>query len=384
MIAPRMARIDDRNNAMIARFALLLCYLSWSVDVTFAEELQHQLLFDSGRDGYGRYRIPSLIVTPARTVLSICEGRKDGGGLTGNIDIVLRRSRDSGKTWSPLEVVADDGDNTLGNPCVVVDPSTKTIWLALTRSLGTDTEEQIVAGTSRERTQMLMTKSVNDGEDWSEPIDISATARQPTWTWYGTGPGVGVQLKSGRLVIPAYHADEKSGVYRSHMVYSDDHGQTWKHGGAVGEQCGECHVIERQNGALVLNARTNQGRERRTTAVSQDGGASWSKAAFDEALYDSHCQACIIRLPAAGEQSPQWLFSHPAGPGRRDLTVRLSRDEGRTWPVAKRLREGDSQYSCLAKLPDGSIGCLYDCWVDGNYRLFFVRFSESWLRAGEE
>ena len=364
---------------MIVRFVLLLALLHLSTEPAIAKELQHQLLFDSGRDGYGRYRIPSLVLTPSGTLLAICEGRKDGGGLTGNIDIVMRRSQDDGKSWSPLEVVADDGENTLGNPCTLVDQSTNTVWLAFTRSLGKDTETQIVAGTSYERTQVLITKTQNDGKDWAAPVNISATARQPTWTWYGTGPGVGVQLKNGRLVIPAYHAEEKTGIYRSHMIYSDDHGRTWKHGDSVGEQCGECHVIERENGDLVLNARTNQGRERRTTAVSKDGGISWSKAMVDEALYDPHCQACVIRLPSVANQSPRWLFSHPAGPGRRDLTVRLSLDEGRSWPFAKRLRTGDSQYSCLAKLPSGSIGCLYDCWVDGNYRLFFVRFNESWM-----
>ena len=368
---------------MIVKYVLLFALLHLPMKPAIAAELQHQLLFDSGRDGYGRYRIPSLIVTPSGSLLAICEGRMDGGGLTGDIDIVLRRSRDGGKSWSPLEVVADDGGNTLGNPCAVVDRSTKTVWLAFTRSLGKDTEQQIVAGTSRERTQVWITKTQNDGKEWAKPVNISSNARHPTWTWYGTGPGVGVQLKNGRLVIPSYHAEEKTGTYRSHMVYSDDHGKTWKHGAAVGEQCGECHVIERQNGDLVLNARTNRGQERRTTAVSRDGGLSWSKATFVEALYDPHCQACVIRLPGAANETPRWLFAHPAGPGRRDLTVRVSLDEGRSWTHSKRLRKGDSQYSCLAKLPSGSIGCLYDCWVNGNYRLFFVRFSESWLSQKE-
>lgn len=369
---------------VIVRPALMLALLQLSTSLAGGEELQHQLLFDSGRDGYPRYRIPSLVVAPAGTVLAICEGRKDGRGLTGNIDLVLRRSTDSGRTWSPLQLVADDDDNTLGNPCAVVDHSTKTVWLAFTRSLGKDLEEEIVAGTSRERTRVLITKSVDDGATWTTPIDISATARLPTWTWYGTGPGVGIQLKTGRLVIPSYHADEQTGIYRSHMVYSDDHGETWKHGAAVGEKCGECHVVEKQNGDVVLNSRTNEGRELRTTALSHDGGVSWSSATFDAALFDPHCQACLFRLPSSANPGPQWLFTHPAGPGRRDLTVRLSRDEGGTWPVAKLLRKGDSQYSCLAQLPDGTVGCHYDCWVDGNYRLFFIRFDESWLTAAKD
>lgn len=351
--------------------------------VAYAGELEHLRLFDSGRDGYGRYRIPSLIVAPDGTVLAICEGRKNGGGLTGDIDIVARKSRDGGKTWSPLEVVADDGANTLGNPCALVDRSTKTLWLAFTRSLGSDTEEAIVAGTSRETTRVLVTRSDDNGRTWSKPADITATAKRPDWTWYGAGPGVGIQLKSGRLVIPAYHAERESGIYRSHMVFSDDHGQTWKHGAGVGERCGECQVVERRDGGLYLNSRTNEGRERRTVARSEDGGQTWSPAAFDDTLYDPHCQACVIALPAAKDNTPRWLFTHPAGPGRRNLTARLSSDEGHTWPVSRRLREGDSQYTCLAVLPDGAIGCLYDCWVDGNYRVFFVRFDADLLSASE-
>jgi sialidase-1 len=99
-------------------------------------------------------------------------------------------------------------------------------------------------------------------------------------------------------------------------------------------------------------------------------------------LYDSYCQAALFAVPDAAKDKPQWLFCHPAGPnGRRNLTVRLSADEGRTWPNSLQLRAGDSQYSCLAQLPDGNIGCLYESWTDGNYRLYFTKFDVSRLNA---
>jgi len=343
------------------------------------------LLFDSGKEGYKRYRIPALLTTPGGTVLAFCEGRKGGGGLTGDIDIVVKRSEDSGKTWSPLQVVADDGPHTLGNPCPVVDQKAGTIWLALTRSHGGDTEEQITAGTSRETTRVWITFSKDDGKTWAPPRDISTSARKSTWTWYGTGPGVGIQLKSGRLVIPSYHAEAGTRTYRSHMIYSDDHGKTWKLGADVGEMVSECQVAERSDGSLVLSTRTMKGKERRTIALSKDGGQTWSATSQDDSLYDPACQAMLFRLTEAGpKRTSRWLYSHPAGPKRRDLTVRLSYDEGRTWPIAKLLRAADSQYSCLALLPDQCIGCLYDCWVDGNYRLFFTRFSLDWLSDGKD
>lgn len=340
-------------------------------------------LFDSGTDGYPRYRIPALLTTQRGTVLAFCEGRKDGRGLTGNIDIVLKRSTDSGQTWGKLELVADEGDHTLGNPCPVVDESDGTIWLALTRSHGQDTEADIVAGKSRETTRVLLTFSKDDGKTWAPLRDLSATCRKPHFTWYGTGPGIGVQLKSGRLVIPCYHAEAKTGIYRSHMIYSDDHGQTWQLGAVVGTMCSECQVAERTEGTLVLSARTIKGAMQRTTALSKDGGQTWSAPEFDAALYDPSCQASLVRLPAEKGKS-RWLYCHPAGPmGRRNLTVRLSRDEGRTWPIEKLLRAGDSQYSCLALMPDGTVGCLYESWVDGNYRVFFTRFTLGWLLGGK-
>ncbi len=351
----------------VAALSLLLVFAI--VERAAAQEPPSLLLFDSGKEGYKRYRIPALITTAKGTALAFCEGRKAGGGLTGDIDIVVKRSSDSGKTWSALQVVMAGGGHTLGNPCPVVDRD-GTIWLALTRSHGQDIETDIVAGKSREVTKVFMTFSKDDGKTWAALRDISPTARKANWTWYGTGPGVGVQLKSGRIVVPSYHAEANTKNYRSHMIYSDDAGKTWQLGDSVGEHCTECHVAERIDGSLVLSARTIKGKQERTTALSKDGGKTWSAVGYDAALYDPSCQACLFRMTDA-----KWLYTHPAGPGRRDLTIRISNDEGKTWPASKLLRKGDSQYSCLARLPDGTIGCLYDCWVDGNYRLFFTRFN---------
>lgn len=342
-------------------------------------------LFASGQDGYRRYRIPALVTTAQGTLLAFCEGRKGGGGLTGDIDIVLKRSADGGKTWSALQVVSEGGGHTLGNPCPVVDRRDGAIWLALTRSHGQDTEDAIVAGKSREPTRVFVTVSKDDGKTWAPLREISATARKANWTWYGTGPGIGVQLQGGRLVIPCYHAEAETKIYRSHMIYSDDQGKTWQLGAAVGEHCTESQVAERADGILVLSARTIKGKEERTTALSKDGGKSWSPTAREPALYDPSCQASLLRLTdAEGKGKPRWLYTHPAGPSRQDLTIRVSNDEGRTWPIRKLLRKGNSQYSCLAPLPDRNVGCLYDCWVDGNYQVYFTRFALDWVTGERE
>ena len=328
-------------------------------------------LFVSGENGYGRYRIPALLTTPRQTVLAFCEGRVKASGLTGDIDLVVRRSSDGGRTWSPLAVVADDGPNTLGNPCPVVDRTTGVIWLPFTRSLGSDTEKAIVDGTSRERTQVWLTHSDDDGVTWAEPTNISALATRDDWTWYGTGPGFGLQLPSGRLLIPSYHAVAGSGIYQVHSLFSDDHGRTWQIGGNLRDETTEPQVARRRDGTLVMNARNisprNQTEVRpRVVGISRDEGTTWIDVSEDPTLTDSSCEASLLvysnRTDSDGsrQEKPIWVFCNPPGPGRRRLTVRLSYDEGRTWPVAKLIESGTAEYSSLTRLPDDAIGLLYE------------------------
>lgn len=339
-----------------------------------------QPLFVSGEQGYGRYRIPALIASPKGTLLAFCEGRRKAAGLTGDIDLVLRRSFDDGKTWEPQQLVADDGPNTLGNPCPVVDRTTGMIWLPFTRSLGQDTEQEIIDGTSDGVTTVWITKSADDGATWSTPVEISATTRDPSWTWYGNGPGIGVQLADGRLLIPSYHAERGTKIYRSHAVYSDDHGATWQRGATVGEHTAECQAIVRRDGQVVLNMRGTNKQGVRTLATSRDGGKSWSTPALDTNLPEPACQAALFDYSRSGEPS-RWLFSNPPGPGRSKLTLRLSRDEGQTWPLAKMLDAVTTEYSCLARLADGSIGCLYERSPGKTYsvQICFIRCSLEWL-----
>lgn len=266
-----------------------------------------QALFVSNDGTFKRYRIPSLIVTKKGTLLAICEGRVDGGGLTGNIDLVLRRSLDSGLTWQPLQKIADLGDDTLGNPCPVVDRETGTIWLPFTRSPGKFSEAQIVAGQSNGPTTVWVTRSDDDGATWSEPRDISATTRHDKWGWYGTGPGIGIQLANGRLLIPSYHTEPGSGMYRSHAIFSDDRGATWKLGETVGEHTAECQAIERRDGAVVLNMRGTNKQFFRSIAISRDGGQTWSEPKLDRNLPEPACQAALLSSLGPGERAGKRL-----------------------------------------------------------------------------
>jgi sialidase-1 len=339
-------------------------------------------VFAVGKNGYDTYRIPSLLVTGKGTLLAFCEGRKNGSGDAGKIDLLLRRSRDGGKTWGATQVVWEDGDNTCGNPCPVLDRSTGTVWLLLTHNRGEDAESSIEKGIGKGTRTVWVCKSADDGETWSKPVEITRDVKRDDWTWYATGPGVGIQLKSGRLLVPCDNKIAKTRDFQSHVIYSDDHGATWKLGGVVGPACNECQAVELSDGSVMLNMRSYLGNNRRQVARSKDGGESFARPAVDDALIEPVCQASLIRYP--GDKGGL-LFCNPASTKREKMTVRLSNDDGKTWPTARRLYDGPSSYSCLAVLPDGAVGCLYERGVKTFHdEIAFARFTLDWLRDGKD
>jgi sialidase-1 len=353
-----------------------------------APQFEQTDLYVSGKEGYHTYRIPSVIVTPAGTVLAFCEGRKHGSSDTGDIDMLLRRSTDGGKTFARQQVVWDDDSNTCGNPCPVVDRTSGTIFLLLTHNLGKDQEGQIIARKSKGTRTVWISESTDDGQTWSKPVEITRATKKPAWTWYATGPGAGIQLRSGRLVVPCDYVDSDAHVGGSHVIYSDDHGVTWKLGGMVCPKTDESEVVELADGSLLLNMRNNNRQHRcRATAVSRDQGLTWSTPAYDETLIEPVCQASIRRCGLAGEgRKGPILFSNPAQTGQRTtMTARLSYDECKTWPVHRVLHAGPAAYSCLAAAPDGRILCLYERGDKHAYeKITLARFNLQWLGDGKD
>lgn len=329
-------------------------------------DLEQTDVFVSGQDGYHTYRIPSVIKAANGTLLAFAEGRKSGGGDSGNIDLVLKRSTDNGRTWSKQDVIWDDADNTCGNPCPVLDETTGTLWLLLTHNLGTDRERDIAARTAKGTRTVWVAHSKDHGATWTKPVEITSATKDPSWTWYATGPGVGIQIKhgphQGRLVIPCDHNydDEttKKHLSGSHTIYSDDHGKTWQLGGLIRPKVNECQVVELfdDRGTLLMNMRSNHGRNLRAHATSADGGLTWTAPTDAPGLVEPVCQASILRHDA----KKLLLFSNPAAKTRIAMTVRASRDDGQTWRDLAVLHPGPSAYSNLVTLTADEIGCLYE------------------------
>jgi len=333
-----------------------------------------QVLYGSGTEGYHTYRIPGLVVTAKGTLLVFCEGRKTSRSDHGDLDLMLRRSTDGGKTWSAQEIIYEEGGTakvTIGNPCPVVDKTTGTVWLAFCRN----------------NDRVFMTRSADGGLTWAKPKEITADVKEKDWGWYATGPGHGIQLArgkyKGRLVFPCDHGvkGRKGGWKdkgRSHVFYSDDHGKTFQLGKATDWGMNECEAVELADGRLLLSMRNYHGKNQRAFATSRDGGRTWSEPKHHAQVYCPTCQSSIHRYAWKPDII---LYSGPGGGGRNDLAIRASYDEGKTWPVARRLHRGGSAYSDLAVLPDGSICCLYE--ADGYKTITFAKFPLRWL-TGEQ
>ena len=370
------------------------------VDAVCAAEPEFSDVFIAGRDGYKSIRIPSAVATKSGVVLAFAEGRAANADQAAN-DLILRRSIDGGRTWGATQLVADDGDNSLNNPCAVVVRETGRVFVMFQSYPAGASERsgQILPGVEGPNVvRNLLVWTDDDGITWSPALDVTKmTKRAERVTTVASGPGIGLQLAhgdhAGRLIVP--FNEGPFGMWNVFAVFSDDRGKTWHIGepapggfvpngkGGQTSIVNEVQMVELTDGSVLLNSRKWAGRAFRKTAVSRDGGATWSKIADDEALRDPGCQASIFRYTdaEAGGRS-RMLFSGPDSTKRENGTVLLSYDDGQTWPVKKVLLAGSFGYSVLTALPDGTIGCLFE--TDGANRIVFARFTLDWLTGGKD
>ncbi len=305
--------------------------------------MEQKDIYVGGEGGYAIYRIPAIAVSTKGTVLAFAEARKNGPADHGDIDLVVRRSFDNGATWGPMQVIHDDGAHTIGNPAPVVDRETGEIILLF----------------NRDNTNVLITRSADDGATWSAPSDITKAVKPPEWEWYAMGPGHAIQLRTGRLLVPCDHTMNKTQY--THVIYSDDHGVSWKLGGSLPKQTDEATAAELSDGSVMINMRNYYMRGMRAVSVSADGGLTWSKMMFDRGLTEPVCEGSILSYGGVEpKRTARLLFSNPASRIREKMTLKMSADEGKTWTAAILVNEGPSGYSDLAELPDKSVGLLYE------------------------
>lgn len=336
-------------------------------------------LRNSGQDGVPAYRIPGLVTTNAGSLIAVYDIRRDGwGDLPADIDVGMSRSTDGGRTWEPMRVIMDLGNDRrwlgdgVGDPSVLVDRQTGTIWVAGVWSHGNQGFHGSRPGLDPEETaQFMLVRSDDDGLTWSEPINITHQVKDPAWRLLLQGPGCGITMRNGTLVFPAQFVDA-DGLPHATVIHSRDRGQTWSIGTSARSNTTEAQVVELADGTLMLNMRDNRGGSR-AVAVSDDLGQTWKEHPTSRsALPEPVCQASLISITPHNLSRPDyqtgadWLvFSNPAvasGP-RRNLTIKGSVDQGMSWPATHQLLidEGVSAgYSCLTRIDEQTLGILFE------------------------
>lgn len=349
---------------------------------------QTQDLFTAGENGYMTYRIPGMLAH-GKSILAYAEARRDGFGDWADIDVVMRRSTDGGRTWEPMRVLADAGRETVNNPVALPGAKPGEIHFLYCVNYA----------------RAFHMRSTDGGRTFSAPREITAAFEplraQYKWDVIATGPGHGIRLRNGRLLVAVWLSTggKRHRPSRVSTLYSDDNGATWHTGELLPDTLpnpSETYAIERRDGSVLLNIRNESTEHRRAISVSANGASGWSTPRFHAQLLEPVCMASLIRHTKGG-----MIFSNPdtleatyvdaaktINRDRKNLTVQWSGDDGETWTAKRVLEPGLSGYSDLAATRDGTILCLYERGgLDKNIfrtgRLSVVRFSVDWLRGGK-
>ncbi len=334
-------------------------------------------LFNTGmQEGVSCYRIPAIVTAPNGDLVATIDERVPSCGdlkWSKDINIVMRRSSDNGKTWTPIETVIDYPEGkSASDPSMIVDKMTDDIFLFY-NFMNLDTEKDIY--------YLHVMKSSDNGKTWSKPEDITSQIAKPEWhnDFKFITSGRGIQTRTGKLLHCMVNLD--SGM---HLFGSDDHGKTWRLFNTPITPANESKVVELADGSWMVNARVNNKKGTRYVHISTDEGRTWVTKQETQ-LEDPECNASIIRytLKEEGYKKNRLLFSNAKSvKGRVNMTVRISYDEGKTWSKGKTIYTGSSAYSSLTILKNGDIGLFFE--KDDYKKNEFISFSLNWLTDGSD
>ncbi|HEY0191797.1 MAG TPA: sialidase family protein [Kofleriaceae bacterium] len=334
------------------------------------------------------YRIPAIINAGKGRLIAVAEGRVDSAADYGNINLVMRRSTDNGATWARQEQFwnAPDRLGTIGNPTLVYDPAASRVWLFASEN---DSKHSLggaggltPVGVGDRRTWVRYTDpdkwvAGSTANIWSTPVNVTSSVTPKDYTWDAMGPGIGIVTAKGghpgRIVIPA----------RGRVIYSDDHGASWHYHLTGDAALNETTVAELASGALYVNARSQDDSKRRQIKTSQDDGATWTAWHADSALTEAKVEASVLRYNF--DAPARLAFFNPTSTTQRDnMEIKLSYDDGATWPIRRVVDAGQGGYSSMIKTSDFSIAALYESGVgsDSYDDIKLTKLDLKWILNG--
>jgi len=335
----------------------------------------------AGDDGVAAFRIPGMVTSNRGTLLGVYDVRYNNSvDLQEHVDIGLSRSTDKGQTWEKMRIPVAFGEygglpkaqNGVGDPSILVDRKTGTIWIAAlwTHGMGNYRAwHNSQAGMDEKRTgQLILTKSMDDGKTWSEPINITSQVKDPSWHLLLQGPGRGITMQDGTLVFPIQFIDSTR-IPNAGIMYSKDSGQTWKIHHHARTNTTEAQVAEVEPGVLMLNMRDNRGGSR-AVSITRDLGKTWEEHPSNRSvLQEPVCMASLIKVDANENVLGKdiLLFSNPnTTEGRHHITIKASLDGGLSFPEEYQVLLDEDPgwgYSCLTVIDKETVGILYESSV---------------------
>ena len=353
-----------------------------------------------GDNGIHTSRIPGLVRTPNGTLIAVYDARyKNSRDLQGDIDICCQRSTDGGESWGPVIKVLDMGCfgnlpqkyNGVSDASILCNKNTGQIIVAATwmhgviekqsgkwvENLNEDStvwnHQWAKNGTLpgfdlKHSSQLILSKSLDDGITWSKPENITTQVKNPNWSLQTIAPGNGIIMSDGTMVFPAQGRDETGRPY-SNIIFSKDNGITWKASNPAWYNTTECAVVERLNGDLMLNIRDNvnykdySDQNGRRVCISSDMGKTWSEhKTSHKDLIEPVCMGSLYRHTYTNKKKSILLFCNPDSKvSRTHITIKSSNDDGETWKGKKILLDElrGAGYSCITSIDKNHIGVLY-------------------------